>query len=116
VYTGVKNYLDKVPADKVGDFERGFVKHIRETQQALLAEIRNKQQMTKEIDEQLKTVCAEFVAKFLGGKAADATASASAGGEESKQDALKRIQAEVKAEDAKKEEKGQYDFPTSIGK
>src|SRR5882724_4161466 len=64
IYTGAKGYLDKLPVNKVGDFERGFLALLRSEHEALLGQIRDKRELTDEIRGQLKAILDDFAKAF----------------------------------------------------
>jgi F-type H+-transporting ATPase subunit alpha len=54
IFAGVNGYLDKLPVNKVNEFERGFLALLRSEQQALLDQIRDKRELTDDIRQQLR--------------------------------------------------------------
>jgi F-type H+-transporting ATPase subunit alpha len=64
IFAGVNGYLDKLPVDKVGEFESGFLTLLRGEQQALLDEIRDKRELTDELRGQLQAADDGFAKVF----------------------------------------------------
>jgi F-type H+-transporting ATPase subunit alpha len=64
IFAGVNGYLDKLPVNKVGEFERGFLTLLRTDQSALLAEIRDKRELTDDIRSRLKAAAESFSKVF----------------------------------------------------
>jgi F-type H+-transporting ATPase subunit alpha len=65
IYAGVKGYLDAIPANKVGEFEKALLQDLRTSNQAVLADIRVEQKLTDGTEAKLKTVITN-VLKLLG--------------------------------------------------
>ena len=64
IFAGVNGYLDKLPVNKVGEFERGFLALLRTEHKALLGEIRDKRELTDEIRSQLRSTTDAFAKVF----------------------------------------------------
>ncbi len=64
IFAGVNGYLDKLPVNKVGEFERGFLTLLRTDQLALLNEIRDKRELTDDIRTRLKAAAESFSKVF----------------------------------------------------
>jgi F-type H+-transporting ATPase subunit alpha len=64
LYAGINGLLDKVPVDKIREWETSFIKHLTSQQQDLLAES-SKGIMTKDLEAQYKSVVEAHVADFL---------------------------------------------------
>ena len=54
IFAGVNGYLDQLPVDKVSEFEQGFLALLRSDHKDLLAEIRDKRELTDDIRERLR--------------------------------------------------------------
>jgi len=61
IYAGSRGYLDKVKSNEIQRFEGLFLEHIRTNEQALLADLKQKGELTKEIDEKLASICETFI-------------------------------------------------------
>jgi F-type H+/Na+-transporting ATPase subunit alpha len=64
IFAGVSGYLDKLPVNKVGDFERGFLTLLRSEHKDLLAEIRDKRELSDAIREKLRAAADAFAKVF----------------------------------------------------
>ena len=64
IFAGVNGYLDKLPVAKVGEFERGFLTLLRTDNQALLAEIRDKRELTDDTRAKLRAAADSFAKVF----------------------------------------------------
>ncbi len=64
IYAGVNGYLDAIPVNKVGDFEQGLLRLVRDSHGDLLESIRSKKEITDEVGEQLKSVVDGFAKSF----------------------------------------------------
>ncbi|HVY18609.1 MAG TPA: F0F1 ATP synthase subunit alpha [Bauldia sp.] len=64
IFAGVNGYLDKLPVNKVGEFERGFLALLRTEHKAVLDEIRDKRELTDSIRASLKSAAESFSKVF----------------------------------------------------
>ncbi len=64
IYTGVKGYLDKIPAGEVTRFETEFLRKIKTQHSDILDSIRTEQKISDNVEEKLKKVIIDFVALF----------------------------------------------------
>ena len=64
IFAGVGGYLDQLPVDKVGAFEHGFLALLRSDHKDLLAEIREKRELTDDISEHLRSAADAFAKVF----------------------------------------------------
>ncbi len=64
IFAGVNGYLDKLPVNKVGEFERGLLAALRSDHKDILDDIRNEQQITDSIRERLKKALDAFSKNF----------------------------------------------------
>jgi F-type H+-transporting ATPase subunit alpha len=64
IFAGVNGYLDKLPVNKVGAFERGLLASLRSEHKSILADIRKEQQITDGIRERLKAALDSFSKNF----------------------------------------------------
>ncbi|ORY94170.1 ATP synthase subunit alpha [Syncephalastrum racemosum] len=65
MFAGVNGFLDKLPVNKVVDWEKDFIGHLQTQQQPLLEEIRTKGVLSKELEAKLREVCDNHVKSFL---------------------------------------------------
>ena len=64
IFAGVNGYLDKLPVNKVTEFEHGFLALLRSEHQALLDQIRDKRELTDDIRNQLRGAADAFSKVF----------------------------------------------------
>ncbi len=64
IWAGTSGYLDTIPVDKVGQFERGFVSFVESKHRKVLAAIVKEKVVTPEIESTLKEAVAEFKKNF----------------------------------------------------
>ncbi len=69
IYAGTQGYIDKIPVDRVQEFEKQFLKFLREAHPELLSEILSTGQL--ENVEKFGKVAADFADSFLAGTKAD---------------------------------------------
>ncbi|KAF7721671.1 Alpha subunit of the F1 sector of mitochondrial F1F0 ATP synthase [Apophysomyces ossiformis] len=65
VFAGVNGYLDKLPVNKVVDWEKDFIAHIQSEHKDTLEEIRTKGVLSKELETKLREICDNHVKSFL---------------------------------------------------
>jgi F-type H+-transporting ATPase subunit alpha len=65
IYAGVRGYLDRIPVEAVTRFEHGLLALIRSQHGGVLKEIREKREITKEIDETLKSIMDTYAKTFV---------------------------------------------------
>jgi F-type H+-transporting ATPase subunit alpha len=64
IFAGVNGYLDKLPVNKVGEFEQGFLALLRTDHAALLGEIRDKRELTDDTRAKLRGAADSFAKVF----------------------------------------------------
>ena len=64
IYAGVNGYLDDLPVNKVGDFEKGLLLFLRDQHADLLAEIRDRKELKDEVKASLKSAVDAFAKTF----------------------------------------------------
>ncbi|KAF9545023.1 Alpha subunit of the F1 sector of mitochondrial F1F0 ATP synthase [Mortierella hygrophila] len=64
VFAGVNGFLDKIPVNRVGEYERAFIPHLISNHKDLLEEIRKSGDLSTESFAQLKDVTTEFTKNF----------------------------------------------------
>ncbi len=65
IYAGVNGYLDKIAVGKVVDYEQALLREVRASGQELLKEIREKRELTDEIETRLKDFLDRFTKSFV---------------------------------------------------
>ena len=63
IYSGTRGFLDSLPVNKVGEFERSMLDALR-AEGSILASIRDKREIVKETDDKLKAFLTDFAKKF----------------------------------------------------
>ena len=63
IYAGTRGYLDGLPVNRVGEFEKAMLDALR-AEGSILSGIRDKREITKEIDDKMKAFLADFTKKF----------------------------------------------------
>jgi len=61
VYAGVRGYLDKLVTSEISKFEQLFLTHLRTNHPSVLETIRKTGELTKELDNELKTIVETFI-------------------------------------------------------
>jgi F-type H+-transporting ATPase subunit alpha len=64
IYAGVNGYLDALPVARVREFEDGLLRSLRSEHVAILDSIREKRELTKETEAQLKSVVEAYTKSF----------------------------------------------------
>ena len=64
IYAGTRGYLDNVAVSDVGRYEKDLLSSLRTRHADLLNAIRDKKALSPELEEQLKTVVADFTSNF----------------------------------------------------
>ncbi|CAL9730847.1 ATP synthase subunit alpha, mitochondrial [Monosporozyma unispora] len=64
IYAGVNGYLDNVELSKIAEFESSFLSYLKSNHDEILAGIRDKGELTKELMDKLKSATESFVATF----------------------------------------------------
>jgi F-type H+-transporting ATPase subunit alpha len=66
IHAGARGYLDKVPLNRVAEFERQLLKHYRDEFSEVREQLAKEQKLTDEIDAKLKEVAGNFAKRFVG--------------------------------------------------
>ncbi|GBG34357.1 ATP synthase subunit alpha, chloroplastic [Hondaea fermentalgiana] len=64
IFAGVRGFLDPIDLKKVGEFEAGWLKYVKDNYSEVLEEIKTKQQITDDIESKLQKAAEEFSATF----------------------------------------------------
>ena len=65
IYLGVKGFLDKIEVQDISSFETLWINFLETNHSNILEEIRNKKELSSELDNQLAIICEEFTQNFL---------------------------------------------------
>jgi F-type H+-transporting ATPase subunit alpha len=68
IYAGTRGFVDKLPVDSLHDYEQELYRTFDDTHAGLMQAIRDKMEITAEIEAQLKTALTEFTDKFLASR------------------------------------------------
>lgn len=64
IYAGVNGYLDKVPVNKILQWESDFLSHLKTNEPGIMEQIDKEGQVTKDLDAKLKSVVESFTKSF----------------------------------------------------
>ncbi|KAI9483902.1 MAG: ATP synthase subunit alpha [Benjaminiella poitrasii] len=64
IFAGVNGYLDKIPVNRVVEWEKDFIGHINSQHSTMLEEIRTKGVLSKELETKLREVCENHAKGF----------------------------------------------------
>ena len=78
VFAGTQGFLDRIPVDRVREFEAALIKHVHETHAEVVTAIEAKYELTDDLQKQMKSVIGGFVGQFLGEGMADVRGAGSA--------------------------------------
>ena len=67
LWAGTNGYLDEIPVEKVKEFEKAYLGHLRLKEKKLLAEIADKKELDEKIISQLEKITKDFVNTFKKG-------------------------------------------------
>lgn len=65
IYAGVNGHLDKVPVNKILDWEADFIAHLKTNESDLLATIDKEGALSKDLEAKLKDVVVSFTKAFI---------------------------------------------------
>ena len=65
IYAGINGHLDKVPVDKILQWEADFLDHIKTNEKGLLEQIDKEGALSKELEEKVKNTVTDFTKNFL---------------------------------------------------
>ena len=66
LFAGTEGFLDPLPVEKVGEFEQGLLTFMREKHADILAEIREKEELSDELRQRLRQAVETFARAFAG--------------------------------------------------
>jgi len=66
IYAGTKGYLDSIPVEKVRVFEREMLKFIHEKHSDVYNSLKEKAELTSDLEEKVKAAISEFKSTFKG--------------------------------------------------
>ena len=65
IFMGVRGFLDKIDVKNISNFEESWLSFIKTEHSQILTEIREKKEITKELENQLTTLANTFVSNFI---------------------------------------------------
>ena len=65
IFLGVRGFLDKIEVNSISKFETQWVEFLQTNHSEILSEIQTKKELSKELDNKLKTLCEQFTNNFL---------------------------------------------------
>ena len=65
IYAGTRGYLDRVELKSVTRYEKELLAHLRGSKKELLAKLRDKKELTDEIEGEIKSTLEAFTSKFV---------------------------------------------------
>ena len=67
LYSGTRGYLDTIPVDKVSEYEKQMLAFVERKYPEILAEIKEKNIISDELDEKMDAALKEFAEDLPGG-------------------------------------------------
>ena len=64
IYAGTRGYLDGIPTNRVAAYERGLLSHLHAKHESWLQGIRTEKALTPKLEDELKTVLADYTKSF----------------------------------------------------
>ena len=61
IFAGVRGFLDKIAVENIAFFEKSWLNFIKEEHSDILSEIKDKKEISKELDKKLTDLCSNFV-------------------------------------------------------
>jgi len=65
IFTGVKGYLDDIPTERIGEFESGFIRFMREEKKSILEKIEKKKELPDSLMEELEEAIRSYKEKMF---------------------------------------------------
>ena len=67
IFAGTQGYLDKIPVNKVAEWEKDFLEHVHGNYQAMWDKLAEKKDLDDELTQQLRDIIEKFNAQFMAG-------------------------------------------------
>jgi F-type H+-transporting ATPase subunit alpha len=71
IYAGTSGVLDEIEIDRIDDFERKMIDHMRETHAEVIAEIKEKREISDDLRKKLDRTLGQFAQSYRGGETPD---------------------------------------------
>lgn len=68
IWAGTNGYLDEIPVEKIREFEKEFVSHLKLRERKLMSEIADKKEIDEKAGKKLEEVIKGFLKQFMKGK------------------------------------------------
>jgi F-type H+-transporting ATPase subunit alpha len=68
LYAGTRGYVDKLPVESLHEYEQELYRTFEDTHASLMQSIREKMELTEEIETKLKAALADFTEKFAASR------------------------------------------------
>ena len=65
IYAGVKGYLDKIPTQKIGEFEQALLQKLQAKDSNILDAIRKDKSLSDETEKSLKDMLEQLIKNFV---------------------------------------------------
>lgn len=65
LFTAKHKYLDEVPLENIQDYEKDLVNYMHDKHKKVMAKLRKEKAISKELEEELKTIIQEFTKNYL---------------------------------------------------
>ncbi len=66
IYAVINNYLSSIPVEKIKQYQKDLLEHIKNTKPEILSSIKNEKVMTPDNEKELKSVLESFAASYAG--------------------------------------------------
>lgn len=64
IYLGVRGFLDKIAINKISELEKNWIVFIKKKYSHILKEIRNKKEISRELDAKIEEVALDFISNY----------------------------------------------------
>ncbi len=68
LFAGTKGFLDSLPVNTLGDFEKGLYEHIAQNEPSIFDDLREKEAIDATLEEKMKKAISAFVSSFKATK------------------------------------------------
>ena len=68
LYAGINGFVDEIELPRVGEFVDGLVRYVRSNRPGILEDIKKTQDLSRETEDELRTVIEEYTKSIWGGK------------------------------------------------
>ena len=68
LYAVINGFVDEIELPRVGEFVDGLVRYVRSNRPGILEDIKKTQDLSRETEDELRTVIEEYTKSIWGGK------------------------------------------------